>query len=621
MLDSRGLILGLTATRALVTIQEMVDHSHKWHEEGGSREIGEYDLTWMSTITDKLKNLNRAIQNLKENVHTIKGWYESDNEIYHLLSEEVKYVKASKYGENSLMKTPRINSPSRNSFKLEDVLGKYLKESCKRKGMFDERMEIFRENTDKNLRRHDSAINGLEENVAQLAQAEIIKKIGEEGGLPRRTPTKEPGAFAKKRMRIEQYFLMTDYSLWEVIMNGDSPSPTRIVDGVVQIVAPTTAEQRLAKKNELKARGNLLRHFLISINQSSTFTRMIYEAEVKGSSPSSQNTQNIAFVSSNNTDSLNESVTAATSIIAASFKAIVSTLPNIDSLSDAVIYSFFDSQSNSPQLDNEDLKQIDPDDLEEIDLKRGHFARECRSPRDKRNKDTLRRTVPMEVSTSNDLVSQCLTSSSGSDNEVAPYSKACSKAYATLQTYYDNLTVEFRKSQFDVLSYKTGLESVEARLVVYQQNETVFEEDIKLLKLDTLSKNLSKLLESQVTDKTGLGFDSQVLNSQVFYYEELNDNESDNTVHKNPENDRYKTGERYYAVPPLYTGTFLPPKPDLVFNDDPNASESVTNVFNVESSTNTPSKDISQTLRPNAPIVEDWISDSEYETKIEFVPK
>nr|GEW60646.1 hypothetical protein [Tanacetum cinerariifolium] len=60
------------------------------------------------------------------------------------------------------------------------------------------------------------------------------------------------------KMRIEQYFLMTDYSLWEVILNGDSPTPTRVVDGVVQAIAPTTAEQRLAKKNELKARGTLL---------------------------------------------------------------------------------------------------------------------------------------------------------------------------------------------------------------------------------------------------------------------------------------------------------------------------------------------------------------------------
>nr|GEV66407.1 ribonuclease H-like domain-containing protein [Tanacetum cinerariifolium] len=60
------------------------------------------------------------------------------------------------------------------------------------------------------------------------------------------------------KMRIEQYFLMTDYSLWEVILNGDSPAPTRVVEGVLQPVAPTTAEQKLARKNELKARGTLL---------------------------------------------------------------------------------------------------------------------------------------------------------------------------------------------------------------------------------------------------------------------------------------------------------------------------------------------------------------------------
>nr|GFA61207.1 putative ribonuclease H-like domain-containing protein [Tanacetum cinerariifolium] len=74
---------------------------------------------------------------------------------------------------------------------------------------------------------------------------------------------------------------------------------------------------------------------------------------------------------------------------------------------------------NSPQLDNEHLKQIDHDYLEEIDLKwqmamltirarrKGHFVRECRSPRDNKNKETTRRIIPVKVSTSNALVSQC----------------------------------------------------------------------------------------------------------------------------------------------------------------------------------------------------------------------
>nr|GEV28678.1 putative ribonuclease H-like domain-containing protein [Tanacetum cinerariifolium] len=71
-------------------------------------------------------------------------------------------------------------------------------------------------------------------------------------------PILNPNEFDLWKMRIEQYFLMTDYSLWEVILNGDSHVPTRVVDGVVQPVSPTTAEQRLARKNELKARGMFL---------------------------------------------------------------------------------------------------------------------------------------------------------------------------------------------------------------------------------------------------------------------------------------------------------------------------------------------------------------------------
>nr|GEZ34474.1 ribonuclease H-like domain-containing protein [Tanacetum cinerariifolium] len=144
---------------------------------------------------------------------------------------------------------------------------------------------------------------------------------------------------------------------------------------------------------------------------------------------------------------------------------------------------------------------------------------------------------------------------------------------------------------------------------------------LTLDKFQTSSKNLSKLLESQVSDKTGLGFGSQVFDSQVFDCEELNSHESDTSVPKNPENDRYKTGEGYHAVTPPYTRTFLPLKHDLVFNDALNASESVANVFNVESHTNKPSKDMSKTLRPDAPIIKDWISDSEDDTEIESAPK
>nr|GEZ40495.1 hypothetical protein [Tanacetum cinerariifolium] len=71
-------------------------------------------------------------------------------------------------------------------------------------------------------------------------------------------PILNPNEFDLWKMRIEQYFLLTDYSLWGVILNGDCHIPTRVIVGVVKPVAPTIAEQRLARKNELKARGTLL---------------------------------------------------------------------------------------------------------------------------------------------------------------------------------------------------------------------------------------------------------------------------------------------------------------------------------------------------------------------------
>nr|GFB47977.1 hypothetical protein [Tanacetum cinerariifolium] len=105
---------------------------------------------------------------------------------------------------------------------------------------------------------------------------------------------------------------MRDYSLWDVILNGDSPPPTRIVNGVIYIIAPTTAEQRLAKKNELKAMGALLmalsdKHRLkVNIHKDAkSFMKDIKKRF---------------------------GVTAAPSITTASFKAIVSTLLNVDSL-------------------------------------------------------------------------------------------------------------------------------------------------------------------------------------------------------------------------------------------------------------------------------------------------
>ncbi|GJY37300.1 hypothetical protein Tco_0422678 [Tanacetum coccineum] len=57
-------------------------------------------------------------------------------------------------------------------------------------------------------------------------------------------------------MRMEQYLTHTDYALWEIIVNGDAPAVTSAsVEGPIP---PKTIEQKLARKNELKAKSILL---------------------------------------------------------------------------------------------------------------------------------------------------------------------------------------------------------------------------------------------------------------------------------------------------------------------------------------------------------------------------
>ncbi|GKE02187.1 putative reverse transcriptase domain-containing protein, partial [Tanacetum coccineum] len=58
-------------------------------------------------------------------------------------------------------------------------------------------------------------------------------------------------------MRIEQYILMTDYSLWEVIKNGNKVLK-RTIGETKQEYEPTTAEEKQDRRNEMKARGTLL---------------------------------------------------------------------------------------------------------------------------------------------------------------------------------------------------------------------------------------------------------------------------------------------------------------------------------------------------------------------------
>ncbi|GJY75530.1 ribonuclease H-like domain-containing protein [Tanacetum coccineum] len=404
----------------------------------------------------------------------------------------------------------------------------------------------------------------------------------------------------------------------------------------------------------------------------------VYELEVKGMSSSSSSTQNMAFVSSsnNNTSSTNGAVNTAHGVSTASTQVNDAYSTNIDNLSDAVICAFFASQPNSPQLVHEDLQQIHPDDMEEMDLrwqmamltmrarrflkntgrkltvngnetigfdkskvecynchKRGHFARECRAPRnqDNKNKESSRRSVPVETSTSTALVScdglggydwsdqaeegpnyaLMAFSSSSPDSEVSNDSiclKSCLETVELLKSQNDQLLKDLKKSKLMVLGYKTGLESVEEKLEVYKTNESIYLQDIKGLKFEIhigeiTIRELRKKLEIVQKEKDGIQ-----LNIDKFEhaFKSLNKLIECQIV------DNYKKGlgyENYNAVPPLYTGNFMPPTPDLSFTGlDEFVNKPV--VENRKSD-----EEVSKVVRrsDDSPIIEDWVSDSEEE--------
>ncbi|GJU97200.1 hypothetical protein Tco_1326471, partial [Tanacetum coccineum] len=147
-----------------------------------------------------------------------------------------------------------------------------------------------------------------------------------------------------------------------------------------------------------------------------------------------------------------------------------------------------------------------------------------------------------------------------------------------------------------------SLESVEARLAHYKKNEVVFEESINVLnievklkdnalvenkkklekaekerdelkltleKFQNSSKSLNNLLESQVIDKfkTVLGYNAASPAVKSFV--------NSSKILENQENNKSRSDKGYHAVPPPYTGNFIPFKHDLTFMDEIVKSENM----------------------------------------------
>nr|GEV89819.1 hypothetical protein [Tanacetum cinerariifolium] len=403
-----------------------------------------------------------------------------------------------------------------------------------------------------------------------------------------------------------------------VILNGDSIVPTHLVEGVAQPVAPITVKQKLARKNEFKARGTLLmalpdKHQLkfnthkdakslmeaiekrfggntktkkvqktLLKQQFENFSgsnsksldqihdrlqKLVSQLEIHGVSLSQEDV-NLKFLRSlpsewktrtliwrNKIDLEDKSlddlfnINAAINVSAVGTKLSASTLPNMAMLTMRA-RKFLQKTGRNLGVNGPTSMGFDMAKVECYDCHRkGHFARECRSPKDSRRTavaEPQRRSVQVETSTSNALVSQC-----------------------------DG----------------TGIESVEARLLIYKNNESVLEENIKLLNIkvqlrDNALASIRQKLETTKKDR-----------------DELNTNDNDSWPHSNLY-DRFVPSGGYHAVPPPMTGTFMPPKPDLVFHTPP-SDENEHLAFNVQ----LPEQDLPSTS--SASIIEHWVSESE----------
>ncbi|GJS25345.1 ribonuclease H-like domain-containing protein [Tanacetum coccineum] len=299
--------------------------------------------------------------------------------------------------------------------------------------------------------------------------------------LTARLPILNPGEYDLWLMRIEQYFLMTDYSLWEVILNGEALTQEDMNLKLLRSLPSEWKTHALIWRNKEEIKTISLDDLYNNLK--------IYKPKLTGSTNISQNSQNMAFVSSNSTNSNNNiSINEA----------------------DNTTYG---------------VKQIDPDDLEEMDLQWEMAMLTIRArkfiKRTGRKLDVNgqrvgfdRRTVIVETPTENAMVAQ--DGIGGYDWSYQAEEEHPTKFALMTHTSSGSSSSLDSESQFNLVSYKAGLELVEARLAHYKKNKDVFEESINVLNLEVKLRD-NALVENkkkfQVIDKLKTGLRYNVASS------------------------------------------------------------------------------------------------------------
>ncbi|GJY89598.1 ribonuclease H-like domain-containing protein [Tanacetum coccineum] len=376
----------------------------------------------------------------------------------------------------------------------------------------------------------------------------------------------------------------------------------------------------------------------------------VFETHVKGSTRSSSSAQNVAFVSSKSISSTNDVSTAYGATTSSRYNP---QRENSSSYTDELMHSFFANQSSGPQIDHEDLEQIDEFDLEEMDFKwqvamisirlkkfykktgrklqfdakesisfdktkvecfnchkTWHFARECRS---KGNQDIRRRDA------GNNRYK-------AKDNGRRPGKQEEPKAFLTLDGDGVDWTghVEDEQENFALMAYSHSGSDTEVTSCSkeceesYAKLKKLYDEQTEQLgdaSIEIKAYTLA-LAKMSVKEKISLGFSEQVKENELYdealisVFDSHSSDIEDAHVY-----DRFEKVEGMHVVPPPMTGNYMPPK--FYFGIDESyveTLESVPKLVVIEP------KVVSQPkVWSDAHIIEEYESDSndEYNPKVD----
>ncbi|GJX72328.1 putative ribonuclease H-like domain-containing protein [Tanacetum coccineum] len=369
----------------------------------------------------------------------------------------------------------------------------------------------------------------------------------------------------------------------------------------------------------------------------------VYEDELKRSSGSNSASQNLDFLSSENTSSTNE-VSIASGDFGVSTAGGINQVPSTLCAHD-IAYSFLAQPTTSPQLENEDFQQMDEDDLEELDLRWQvamlivRVKKSGRSQGRRSYGDNGRSNAPTNESSSHAMVSQdglrgydwsndfdvepvnyalmaisSSSSSNSSDSKVQRCYKQCLESFKCLQKNYDTKREKHNKAKLEIKGYEIALESLESRIIGHEKNELAWEKVVKerdelkdkISKWEESPKNLEEILKSQMSarDKTGLGYSTQL--------NELSSNHETDSENRNfltPRADISFAGLDEYAI-----RNKIIESQTTELNTKTSETTDKTNDANTEKSKSVSESVVSNPkINRDSVIIEDWTSDDEEE--------